>query len=153
MVALLSRWAVLLVIVVQLVTRRWKASTCNRISALKSSHHGARAVGDSTWQTVIIESLQAQAMNKYRATVCDVITHRNECKISCKIHFRMGKQDSYTNACHTRATATTLLDFLYKWIPLHLVYTIAMLVSEETRRWPYKASDKVWICHAEVKIY
>ena len=44
---------------------------------------------------------------------------------------------------------TALLDFLYKWIPLHLVYTIAMLVSEET---PYKASDKVWICHGEVKI-
>ena len=37
---------------------------------------------------------------------------------------------------------TALLDFQYKWIPLHLVYTIAMLVSEEMRRWPYKARIK-----------
>ena len=43
-----------------------------------------------------------------------------------------GKQDLHTNACHTQATITAVLDFLYKWIPLHLVYTISMLVNEET---------------------
>ena len=52
-----------------------------------------------------------------------------------------GKQDSCTNLRHTQATNTAFLDFLYKWMPLHLVYTIAMLVWEETRRWPNKASD------------
>ena len=52
-----------------------------------------------------------------------------------------GKKDSCTNLRHTLAPATALLDFLYKWMPLHLVYTIAMLVCEETRRWPYKASS------------
>ena len=30
-------------------------------------------------------------------------------------------------AIYTRAPATALLGFLYKWMPLHLVYTIAML--------------------------
>ena len=28
---------------------------------------------------------------------------------------------------------------------------IAMLVGEEMRRWPYKASDKVWICNGELR--
>ena len=62
-----------------------------------------------------------------------------------------GKQDSCTNLHHTRATVTALLDFLYKWMPLHLVYTIPMLVCEETCKWPCKASGWVWTCHAEVK--
>ena len=34
--------------------------------------------------------------------------------------------------------------------PLGLYYRYVL--SEEMRRWPYKANDKVWICHAEVKI-
>ena len=43
----------------------------------------------------------------------DIITHRNQCKISCKFTLH-GKQDSHTNACHTQATVTAVLDFLYK---------------------------------------
>ena len=33
----------------------------------------------------------------HRATVHDVITHRNQ----CKIHFRMARQPRSTNMCHT----------------------------------------------------
>ena len=50
-----------------------------------------------------------------------------------------------TNVRHTRAIVTTLLEFLYKWMPLHLVYTIATLVCDETRWWPYKVSDQVQV--------
>ena len=66
----------------------------------------------------------------YRATAHDVITHRNQ----CKIHFRKANKTCGTNVHHTRATVTALLEFLYKWMPLQLVYTIAMLVCEKTRR-------------------
>ena len=65
-----------------------------------------------------------------RATACDVITHRNP----CKIHFLMASKAHGTNVRHTRATVTALLEFLYKWMLLHLVYTIATLVCEEVRR-------------------
>ena len=65
-----------------------------------------------------------------RATARDVITHRNQ----CKIHFRMANKTCSTNVRHTRTTVTALIKFLYKWMPLHLVYTIAMLVCEKTRR-------------------
>ena len=58
-----------------------------------------------------------------------------------------------TNVRHTRAIVTALLEFLYKWMPLHLVYTIATLVyHEETQRWPYKAvSDLSLSLLTEVK--
>ena len=46
----------------------------------------------------------------------------------------MASKTCGTNIRHTRATVTALLEFLYKWMPLHLVYTIAMLVYEKTRR-------------------
>ena len=65
----------------------------------------------------------------YRATARDVITHKNQ----YKIHFRMASKTRGTNVHHTRTTVTALLEFLYKWMPLYLVYTIAMLVCEETR--------------------
>ena len=45
-----------------------------------------------------------------------------------------GKQDSSTNACHTRAIVTVLQEFLYKPMALHLVYTIAMLACEKLLR-------------------
>ena len=67
-------------------------------------------------------------MASYRATARDVITHRNQ----YKIHLCMARPSCDTNVCHTRATVTALLEFLYKWMPLHLVYNIAMLVCEET---------------------
>ena len=60
----------------------------------------------------------------YRAPARDVITHRNQ----CTLHFRMASK-----VRHSRATITALLEFLYKWMPLHLVYTITILVCEETR--------------------
>ena len=63
----------------------------------------------------------------------DVITHRNQYKISCKIHFRMASK-THVQICHTRATVTALMEFLYKRMPLHLVYTITMLVCEKLRR-------------------
>ena len=66
----------------------------------------------------------------YRATARDIITHRNQ----CKIHFRMASKTCGTNVHHTRATVTALLEFLYKWMPLHLVYTIAILVCEEMQK-------------------
>jgi hypothetical protein len=68
-----------------------------------------------------------------------VITHRNQ----YKIHFRMVKLSRGTNVCHTRAIVTILPEFLYKWMPLYLVYTIAMLLCEEALRGPYKVSDQV----------
>ena len=46
----------------------------------------------------------------------------------------MASKTRGTNVRHTRATVTALLEVQYKWIPLRLVYTIAMLVSEETQR-------------------
>ena len=58
----------------------------------------------------------------------------------------MAKLSRGTNVRHTRAIVTTLLEFLHKWMLSHLIYTIATLVSEETRRWPYKVikvSDQV----------
>ena len=79
-----------------------------------------------------------------RVTSRDVITHRNQRHIK------------FTSIWQTRLA--------YKCMPYSshrfsvqmdispLGYTIAMLVSEETWRCPYKASDKVWICHGEVKI-
>ena len=51
----------------------------------------------------------------HRATACDIITHRNQ----CKIHFRMASKTRGTNVHHTRAT----------------VYTIAILVCEEMQRY------------------
>ena len=51
----------------------------------------------------------------YRATARDVIIHRNQ----YKIHFRMASKTRGTNVRHTRATVTALLEFLYKWMPLH----------------------------------
>ena len=62
------------------------------------------------------------------------------------------KQDSRTNVCHTWATVTALLKFLYIWMPLHMIYITAVLVCEKFRRQPYKVSDWVWICHAEVNV-
>ena len=56
--------------------------------------------------------------------------HRNQ----YKIHFSMASKTRGTNVRHTRATVTAHLEFLYKWMPLRLVYTIAMIVCEETRR-------------------
>ena len=79
-----------------------------------------------------------------RAAACDVITHRNQ----HKIHFRMARPSRSTNVCHTRAA---LVEFLYKWMPLHSAYNIAMLVYEKTWWWPHKVSARVWICHAEVR--
>ena len=49
-----------------------------------------------------------------------------------------GKQNLCTNVCHTRATVTALLEFLYKWMRLHLVYIIAMLVCENRKGSPTK---------------
>ena len=46
----------------------------------------------------------------------------------------MASKTRGTNVRHTRATITALLEFPYKWMPLHLVYTIAMLVREEMQR-------------------
>ena len=40
----------------------------------------------------------------------------------------MANKTCGTDVCHPRATVTALLEFLYKWVPLHLVYAIAMLV-------------------------
>ena len=79
----------------------------------------------------------------YRATAHD-ITHRNQ----CKIYFCMARSVGpslvvHTYVCHTRAIVTALLEFLYKWMALHLVYTITTLVCEEMQRWPYKVSDLV----------
>ena len=48
-----------------------------------------------------------------------------------KIHFHMASKTRDTNVHHTQATVTPLLEFLYKCMPLHLVYTIAVLVCEE----------------------
>ena len=50
----------------------------------------------------------------------------------------MASKTRGTNVCHTQSTVTALLEFLNKWMPLHIV---AMLVCEETQRCPYKASD------------
>ena len=88
--------------------------------------------------TVIILQNNSTGFNAlcYRATARDVITHRNQ----YKIHFRMASKTRGTNVRHTRATVIALLEFLYKWMPLHLAYTIAIVVCEET---PYKASDRV----------
>ena len=62
-----------------------------------------------------------------RATARDVITHRKQ----CKIHFRMAlpcrqalSKTRDTNVRYTRTTVIALLEFLHKWMPLHLVYTI-----------------------------
>ena len=44
----------------------------------------------------------------------------------------MARLSRGTNVRCTRAIVTTLPEFLYNWIPSHLVYTIATLVSEET---------------------
>ena len=52
--------------------------------------------------------------------------------------------------CHTRATVPALLEFLCKWMPLHLFDSIAALVCEETQSGLYKVNDRVRICHAEV---
>ena len=76
------------------------------------------------------DSASRDPPDDYRATARDVITHRNQ----CKIHFRMASKTRYTNVRYTRTTFIAFLEFLYKWMPLHLVYTIAMLVCEETRR-------------------
>ena len=70
-------------------------------------------------------SIARSIIYRSRVTAHDVITHRNQ----CKIHFRMASKTRCTNVRHTRATAIALLEVLYKWIP---VYTIAMLVCEET---------------------
>ena len=43
----------------------------------------------------------------------------------------MASETRGTSVHHNRATVTALLEFLYKWMPLHLVYTIAVLVCED----------------------
>ena len=72
----------------------------------------------------------------HRATVREVVTH-----IDTSTKFTSAWQDCLV--VHTRAIVTTPLEFLHKWTPSHLVYTIATLVSEETRRLPYNVSDQV----------
>ena len=86
-------------------------------------------VDDSTFRPWYDSLWPSETSN--RATARDIITHRNQ----YKIHFRMASKTRGTNVRHTRATVTALLEFLYKWMPLHLVYTIAMVVCEETRRY------------------
>ena len=98
-----------------------------------------------------IDSDRCTDNSQYRATARDVITHRNQ----YKIHFRMARLSCGANVGHTRATVTALLEILYKWMPLHLVYTIATIVCEETRRWPYKVSDQVSVnlpCGSDRKV-
>ena len=53
--------------------------------------------------------------------VRDIITHRHY----YKIHFRTARLSRGTSVHHTRAIVTILLEFLYKWMSPHLVYTIA----------------------------
>ena len=91
------------------------------------------------WLLVHVHVL-ADTLVPNRATAHDIITHRNR----YKIHFRMARLSRDTNMYHSRAIVTTLLEFLYKWMPLHLVYTIATLVCEETWRWTYKVSDQAF---------
>ena len=70
-----------------------------------------------------------------RATARDIITQ-------CKIHFRMTNK-----MCAIFDPQLQLFYVQMDTSPLSLYYRY---VSEETRRWSYKASDKVWICHGEV---
>ena len=44
----------------------------------------------------------------------------------------MASKTHGTDVHHTQAIVIALLEFLYKWMPFYLVYTIAMLVHEET---------------------
>ena len=78
-----------------------------------------------------VECLAQLYTNRSRATALDAPIETNvKFQVNSLPH---GKQDSHTNACHTRATVAAPLDFLCKWIPLHLAYTIAVLISEEAR--------------------
>ena len=140
------------------------------ISAFQTLPHG---VG---FQTLPLSSLARyrQTIERLRVTSSPIET--GPLPNFMQMHFRMasnyslphGKQllamrkwicmkYSCTNLRHTRATVTALLDFLYKWMPLHLVYTIAMLVCEETRadgltkravefefaRWKWSVNDEI----------
>ena len=46
-----------------------------------------------------------------------------------------------TSACPTRVIVPALLEFLYEWMPLHLIHDIAALVCEEMQSGLYKVSD------------
>ena len=48
-----------------------------------------------------------------------------------KISLLHGKLNSRTNVCQSRATVTAPLEFLHKWMPLHLLYTITILVCKK----------------------
>ena len=67
--------------------------------AMQPPYHSAHAL-----------ALFAQSVHHkhYRATVCDVITHRNQ----YNIHFRMARLSRETDVCHTRASVTVLPEFL-----------------------------------------
>ena len=71
---------------------------------------------------VLLPAIRSTDGEPYRATARDIITHG-----LCQ-YFRMARLSRGTNVRRTRAIDTTLLDFLYKWMALHLVYTIATLV-------------------------
>ena len=65
-------------------------------------------------------------------TAHNVITRRNQTYTS-KIHFRMAsKTSARTCTILEPQLHVAIVEFLCKqWMPLHLVYTIAILVSEE----------------------
>ena len=65
----------------------------------------------------------------------------NVCHAEMNLHENL--QDSCTNVCHTRATVTALLKFLYIWMPYHLVDITAMLVCVKCQRQSYKVSGSV----------
>ena len=46
-----------------------------------------------------------------------------------RVEFTSAWQDLHTNVCHTQATVTALLNFLYKRMALHLVYTLTVFVK------------------------
>ena len=72
----------------------------------------------------------------YGVTVCDVTDVMSSIETNTKFTFawqdRRTKPNG-TNVWPTRVILSALLEFLYEWMPLHLIHYIAALVCEETQ--------------------